>query len=67
MMYGELRLTGLDENKLAEALLACQTQLSSMGLIDNVEVVVEKQNDQGDFLLVKSIERFRLIDGTRMV
>lgn len=60
MMYGELRLTGLDEDKLAEALLECQIQLLKMGLIANVEVIVEKENKQGDFLPVKSIRRFQL-------
>lgn len=63
MMYGELRFTGLDEEQLSEALLECQIQLLKMGLIQNVEVVVEKENKQGDFIPVKSIRRFRLIKG----
>jgi hypothetical protein len=62
MIYGELRLTGLDENKLAEALLACQAQLLKMGLSNNVQVVVEKENDRGDFLPVEFIRRFQLIN-----
>jgi hypothetical protein len=61
MYYGELRLTGLDRDRLAEALLECQIQLVKMGLISNVEVVVEKKNKQGDFLPVKSIRQFQLI------
>lgn len=60
MIYGELRLTGLDEDELAEALLECQIQLLKMGLIGNVEVIVEKENKQGDFIPVKSIRRFQL-------
>lgn len=63
MYYGELRFTGLDEEQLSEALLECQIQLLKMGLIQNVEVVVEKENKQGDFIPVKSIRRFRLIKG----
>lgn len=60
MYYGELRFTGLDKEQLSEALLECQIQLLKMGLIKNVEVIVEKQNKQGDFLPVKS-KGFRLL------
>lgn len=61
MYYGELRFTGLNKEQLSEALLECQIQLLKMGLIKNVEVIVEKENKQGDFLPVKSIKQFQLI------
>ncbi len=47
--YAELRFSGLKAKQLQEALLRCQIELLSMGIIKNVEVVIEKEDNNGDF------------------
>ena len=47
--YAELRFTGLKAKQLQEALLRCQIELLNMGILNNVEVVIEKEDKNGDF------------------